>query len=420
VQRAFTVGPLRIASRALHAAIATGADEVIVAGGCFGVADHECSGVPLHQVQRYHVSKTGPPDTVGLPATNGQRVNAQLFDLGVQLDGQRRYLLAGGSDDPGADRFALTSEPATALPGGHAQPVALDGGAVLTAFAADAATRDGRAAVYAPDAAAAQPIAPAPDLSGVRLIGLEDGRVVGFGGDPDGGVLTYDPTRDAWTTARPMTRPGVMTAPALVRLADGAILVVGGAVSPRAWLYRPSLVGPAAGTITAAPVSDTARGVLTPSDPATVLRTGDQLPAWILSSPGDALTARALVGGIRTATGSVRATVHVLAGGVALIAQQTAPGVALVAELAPGAPPRLVQLADGARRTICSGAALPAFDPALAVAVRLTIGDGDAQLAVDDRDVVSCALTATTRGAWGVAALGAGARVAVDSVIVAR
>jgi len=424
VSRTFTIGPTLIAPRAFHAAISDGADDVVVAGGCFTVVGGQCSGVALHQVQRYHLDRIGDPDTAGLPVTSGARVGARLFELGVQLDGHRRYLLAGGAGDPGlADRFELVDEQATTLAGGHAQAVALDGGAVLSAFGGDAGPPDGGAAVYAPDAAEAHAIAPAPALAGVRLIDLEDGRVVGFGGDPAGGVVTYDPTRDAWRTALPASgaQPGALTAPALVRLADGSILVLGGAVSARAWVYRPSLVGPAAGAVTAAPASATAGGVLTASDPATVTRTADALPAWILGSPGDALTARALVGGPRLTTGSLRAVVHVLAGGVALIAQQTGPGQALVAELAPDQPPRLVQLEAGGPRTLCSGsAAVEAFDPGRAATVRLAVTERDARLTIDEREVLACGVIATTRGAWGVAALGAGARLAVDSVTVNR
>jgi hypothetical protein len=427
--RSFTTGPTLIAPRAFHAAIADGAG-IVVAGGCFTVEDRRCSGVQIHQVQRYHLDRIGEPDTAGLPITNGARIGGQLFDLGVQLDGHRRYLLAGGSGDDGlADRFELTDERAAILPGGHAQTAALDGGAVLTAFADDTHAADGRAAVYAPDAAEAHAIAAAPNATGVRLIALEDGRVAGFGGgsaDPPGelaGVMTYDPTHDTWRTraATAADPPTPLVAPALIRLADGSVLVLGGAVSPRAWVYRPSLVGPSSGSVTAVPASDSARGVLTAPDPATVTRTSGALPAWVLAAPGDALTARALVGGPRTVTGSVRAIVHVLDGGVALVAQQLAPGQALVAELAPGQPPRLVQLEAGAARTICSAtSALAAFDPALAATLRLAITERDARLTIDDRELLSCALASTARGAWGVAALGAGARVAVDSVTVDR
>src|SRR5262249_48083068 len=160
---------------------------------------------------------------------------------------------------------------------------------VLTGFGDDASP-DGSASVLAPDVAAARLIASAPPLQGVRLIGLEDGRVVGFGGHPMGFVVTYDPTPDQWTTQKPAStdQTGMLTAPSLVRLADGSVLVVGGAVSARAWLYRPSLIGPASGSVIAVPVSDTSRGALIAPDPASVMRVAGQLPAWLLTTQAGA------------------------------------------------------------------------------------------------------------------------------------
>jgi hypothetical protein len=299
---------------------------------------------------------------------------------------------------------------------------------VLTAFDDDAAPRDGTASVYAPGAAAAQVIPAAPPLQGARLVALEDGRVLGFGGDPglpgdpNSRVLTYDPTHGAWQLAEAASQAqtGVLTAPSLARLADGSVLVLGGAVSPRAWLYRPSLVGPASPSITIIPTSDDAGGTLTAPDPATVTRVASPA-AWRLTAPADAAMARALVGGPRMAVGSVQATVHVGGGGVALIAQQTGPGRAIVAELVPGAPPQLVRLDAGDRRVVCSGpGALAPFDPAGPVRLRLAISDHDARLTRDDAEVLACAMAATERGAWGIASLGGGAQLTVDLVTVAR
>jgi hypothetical protein len=72
-------------------------------------------------------------------------------------------------------------------------------------------------------------------------------------------------------------------------------------------------------------------------------------------------------------------------------------------------------------RPVCSRPpVLAAFDPATAVTLRLSISDHDARLSIDDREVLACDLVATDRGAWGLAALGAGAQIAVDSVTVAR
>jgi hypothetical protein len=412
--------PALIVSRSFHAAIATGDQDVLVAGGCTGPSDQNCQS--RRQTALYHLSEVGNPVLTAVLPT-GARVGGQLFDLGVQLDGRRRYLLAGGTGDLGrADRFALDDVAAEAVRGGRVQPAALDGGAVLTAFADDApaTTASGAAAVYAPDAAGAQTIAKAPDLKRVRLVALEDGRVAGFGGDPMGRVLTYDPTRDAWTAALPDSddRPGSLTSPSLARLSDGTVLVIDGAVSNQAWLYRPSLVGPASGSVTVLPAGASGRGVLTAPDPGTVTRVG---MTWLLTAPGDALTARALVGGPRTATGSLLAAVHVRMGGVALIAEQTGPGRAIVAELAPDQPPRLVRLDAGAERPLCSAASpRAAFDPAIAVTLRLSIAGRSARLSIDENEVLACDVGTTERGAWGLAALGAGAQLQVDLVTVAR
>src|SRR5262249_44779440 len=146
-----------------------------------------------------------------------------------------------------------------------------------------------------------------------------------------------------------------------------------------------------------------------------------QLPAWLLTPQDGSSMARALVGGPRTATGSVSATAQVLSGGVALIAQQTGPGRALVAELAPPDPPRLVRFAGRAQRTLCTGPGpLVAFDAATPVTLRFSIAGGNERVVLGDREVLSCSVAATDRGAWGIASLGAGARLAVDSVTVAR
>jgi len=429
--RAFTTDPALIESRAFHAALAVGDQDVVLAGGSSGVSGLSHSGLPRRQVQLYHLNKIGAPDPKALlPTTNNLRIDARLFDLGIQLDGQRRYLLAGGTGDPGlSDRFTLDPDVnTTTLPGGFVQAVALDGGAVLTAFGDDAAaSASGAVSVYAPDALAARPTTKAAADQFVRLIALEDGRVAAFGGqpmagDPMGRVQIYDPTRDAWASgSMTSSGPGPLTSPSLVRLADGTVLVLGGAVSPRAWIYRPSLVGPASGSVTVAPTSETNRGVLTAPDPGTVMRVLSPSPAWILTAPGDALTARALVGGPRMAIGSVGATVHVGAGGVALIAQQLGPGQAIVAELMPGQPPRLVQLDAGGEHQVCSQPpALLAFDPAAPVTLRLSISDHDARLSLGGGEILACGIVATDRGSWGLAALGAGAQVAVDSVTVER
>jgi hypothetical protein len=418
--RAFVTDPTLIDARAFHAAIATGDAEVLLAGGCTDVVAERCSGLPRVQTQRYQLGRLSLPDPSAILAP-GERSGARLFDLGIQLDGRRRYLLAGGSGGR-ADRFALDDTNAEVVAGGGAQAAALDGGAVLTAFGDDA-TAGGAAAVIAPGAAAAQPVAGAAPLAGARLVALENGRAMALGGDALGRVQIYDPTRDAWTTEAPASdaQTGALTAPSLTRLPDGAVLVVGGAVSPRAWLYRPPLVGPASGSVTVVPALDVAGGVLTAPDPATVTRIDDDPASWRLATRPGAAMAEALVGGPRTATGSVTATVQVASGGAALIAQDTGPGEAIVAELAPGGPPRLVHRTAGSERALCSGStALAAFDAQTPVALRLAIADGAAHVSVGGNEVLACSVDAADRGAWGVASLGDGAALAVATITVAR
>jgi hypothetical protein len=131
--------------------------------------------------------------------------------------------------------------------------------------------------------------------------------------------------------------------------------------------------------------------------------------------------ARALVGGPRMAIGSVLATVHVIAGGVALIAQQTGPGRALVAKLTPGSPPQLVRIDGGAEDVVCSGqAAVKPFSPTAPAVLRLTLTDHDVRLTREGDEPLRCDLAAGDRGAWGIASLGAGAQLTVDTITVTR
>ena len=108
--------------------------------------------------------------------------------------------------------------------------------------------------------------------------------------------------------------------------------------------------------------------------------------------------------------------------GIALIAQQTGPGRAIVGRLVPGEPARIEQLDAGTRKTLCSGSSISESD--LAAPVTLSISDGTATLSVGAMATatarVTCALPASERGAWGLAAAGAGARADIGPVTVTR
>jgi len=410
-------------ARAFHGAVASPAG-LLVAGGCQGVEALGCNATPLRSSFEYNLDGAvvdGGPNL----ALDAIAEGAQLFDTGGV------FVLAGGFGTPGeAHRFEFADRDAVKLVGVAAQPVMLDGGAVLTAFAADGAAAAGPVAVITPTGGVAA-VGGGPLLSGARLVAFEDGTALAIGGDPTvvegvAQVAHYDPTRDAWDQRLPTgtasdqggalgaagDQPGPLDAPALVRLADGSVLVVGGEAAPsvNVWVFRPSLVGPTSGAVTVVPTSDTNPGALTASDPTTVTRGAD----WVLESRDDTLAARALVGGPRMRRGSIKVTVNVQAGGFALIAQQVAPGRALVAHLVPGEAARLEQLDDG---TVCTGK-LVTFPPGPVTATLVV--DGGVTVRIGDAVVLACDHVAAETGAWGVAASPAGARIAVATVAVAR
>ncbi|MDX2091700.1 MAG: hypothetical protein SFX73_27820, partial [Kofleriaceae bacterium] len=413
-QRTFSESVL-IEGRAFHTAIPVGDHQLLLAGGCRDSADGACSGLVRNSSQVYDVEALDEEPVDG-PVLRGRRIGASIFDIGHQANGERAYVIAGGappdgaSDPSAADRISPGDLGTVELTGTYAHAAALDGGAVLTV--------DGtQASIIAPTAAAARSIAPTPGFTPeVRLIGLEDGHVLAVGGTSNGDLGLYDPTTDRWQLAAPSAGSDLVSSLAgasMIRLADGSVLVVGGAeATATAWIYRPPLLGPTSGNVTVLPNSP-AQSVLTPADPATVTRGTD----WVLAA-SEGLS-RALVGGPRMATGSVTATVRVLEGGVALLAQDQGPGRGLVAELVPGLPARLVRLANNAATTLCTGREVPAVDPAVAVTVRLDVG-ATMRLSFGASELLACDADGNEAGAWGVGALGPGARVAVGTVTLAR
>ncbi|NVB77990.1 MAG: hypothetical protein HOV81_06300 [Kofleriaceae bacterium] len=416
--RAFVDTPTVFDHRAFHAAIAPDAKHLFLIGGCADVVGGACNGPNLRTGFTYDLADLAKRDLGPVLPDTASRIGAHMLDLGIQRDGVRRFLLAG--DTGQADRFALADSATETLTGLPAQTALLDGGAVLAAFEPDGTTQTGGAGVLAPDGTALAPIAPAPKLDGARLVSLEDGSVLAIGGDPLGNVARYLPTTNTWSTIQPAgDLPGQLDAPITVRLADGNVLVLGGRTpSDHAWIYRPSLVGARTGSIFALPDGST-EGVLTAPDPATLSRTGGR---FVLTATTDDLSARALVGGPRMATGSITAIARVIAGGVALIARQTGPGEMLVGRLVPGEPARIDRVLGGTTTTLCSGTQVDAGE--LTQQVALTISGDSATLTVGPAEAsttkVSCTVGAGERGAWGLAAAGTGAQVDVGPVTVAR
>ena len=425
------LGPYSIAPRLFHAAIAVGASELLVVGGC-NSSSGQCDGAstPLRSSLAYTYSRKStsegdpgePVGQVSLPVT-GTSFGDQLFDLGIETDGTRRFVLAGGFGDSGfAERIPFaTSGNATRVAGLRSQVAALDGGALLSAFDRDGSVQTGSASVLPPDSDMVVLLGLAPTLDRARLTSLEDGSVIAIGGDSMGRIARYDPTTTTWVTRAPAGDvPVVVDAPVLTRLADGTVLVLGGASSGRAaWLYRPSLVGPQSGSVTALPLGS-ADGVLTAPNPAMVAPIG----RFTLHAVDDSLAARALVGGPRMITGSVQAAVRIAAGGVALIGQQLGSGRALVGELVPGAPARIARRDAGTTTPACTGQLVGVLDPLVTHAIGMSVTGHSASLSLDGMVVATCDLAtdpdATDRGSWGIAAAGANAEVEVVTITVAR
>jgi hypothetical protein len=409
-----------IESRAFHAALATDGNELLLLGGCSAIEMGGCAATGVFRLgsKLYEASDV---DTVRelAPSTTlrAGRIGAKVFDIGPQLDGKRSFVIAGGlpprSGPPdAADVFAVGASDAVAISGSFFAAAALDGGAVLTAFAPDGDPANGTAAVF-PPSADARPIARAPDLVGARLVSLENGRVVAIGGDAGGDITRYDPTIDAWE--RVDAEGPVVTAPVTHRLDDGSVLVLGGdAISNRAFVYRPPLLGATSGSVNVTPIGPARANVLTPSDPTAVTRGVD----WLLAS-GAAPFARALVGGPRMATGTMTIRAKVKAGTVGLVAQQTGPGRAIVVELDPAAPSRVTLFDGGTQTTLCTGDIAGAFDRDTSVTLTLEVSGNTVRARRDAAELVTCEV-AGVAGAWGVAAIGPGAEVAIETVSLVR
>ncbi len=406
--------PKLLDARTFQGALAPAADRLFVSGGCSEVMAGACSGSPVDTAFTFHL----PDPTIrdpgpALPA-GAQRVGATVFDVGIASDGVHRYELAGGTGDAGAvDRFALSDTTTTTLGGLAAQVVALDGGVLLSAFAPDGMPPSGTASQLAPEGSAAAPIAQTSPHAGARLVALEDGSALAVGGDPSGALARYVPTVNAWASIAPSdaangVAPGVLATPALIRLADGSVLVIAGA---GAWLYRPSLVGESSGLVEVMP-DGTTPGVLIPLDAATASHPADQL---VLAGP-------AIVGGFRATEAKVNALVQITGDHVQLIAQSLGPGRALIGDLQSGAPARVLRLDGGASRVLCSGQVVPALDGSSA-SIGLEVSGHTAVLSLATTPLATCDLSndgdAADRGAWGISAQD-GAQVQITTLTVQR
>ncbi|HET9989061.1 MAG TPA: hypothetical protein VFQ65_11075 [Kofleriaceae bacterium] len=427
---AFT-NPVFVEARNEQAMFGLDATHLLVTGGCQYGSTLDCAGdaTVRRSTLEYELDAQGAlvGNGVAKPAlpASSVRFGGTLFDIGVTADGKRRLTLAGAVSDPSSADQIPFSEPdddgiVTVAQHLFSQVSQLDGGALLTAFDPDGTAMPGDAASIVPaEGGDGIDVARAPKITGARLITLEDGTAVAIGGDA--GISRYEPTTNTWMPLAPAADqvaswPGAITAPSLIRLADGTVLVLGGgtAATPTAsaWLYRPSLVGPRIGTVTA--FANASGAVLTPTSPATVTHGPNQLT---LTAPDDNLTARVLVGGPRLAVGTLDASLANVTAGVALIAQQTGPSRALAARLVIGEAAQIVRYSGSTRTTLCSGATVTAGD---FTALHLVVTGDSVTVAAGMVTKVSCDFTkdpiAPEAGAWGIAAIANGS---LDVVTVA-
>jgi hypothetical protein len=410
--------PSFVTVRDQHAAIGIDASHMLVTGGCTPLATTcDMAADVLRSTLLYEIGSDGKTvgDPVAQPAlpASSIRFGGHLFDVGVTSDGKRRLIVAGATSDPSTADALPFSTPdntssVTTVQHLFSQVTELDGGALLSAFDPDGMMMPtGPASITPPEASGGSgngvDVALAPAITGARLITTEDGSAVAIGGQD--GISRYNPTTNTWSQLPnddPANWPGALTGPSLIRLGDGSVLVLPGAEpSNHAWLFRPSIVGPNVGEVTARP--DGTEGVLTTPTPATATRTPGTLT---LTDPDDTITARALVGGPRRAYGKLTASVMVSGGGVALIAQQTGPARALVARLVPGEAAR-IERHDGTNITVvCTGAMVEPGE--LAASLELSVTAGAITASIGQVAKVSCDPAqdpiAPESGAWGIAA----------------
>lgn len=427
--------PALISRRIEHSAFALDERHVLLTGGCLTAGTTcDAGATPLRSSLEYEIDASGRIIGDGrarpaLPATS-THYRSRAVDGGVGADGLRRFVLAGSTAGATtADRILLDQQGGAVVTvhATHAQVAALDGGAVLTAFDPDGtAPASGAASIIPAQAGDAVSAAIAPAIDGARLVTAEDGSVFAIGGDA--AIARYIPTTNTWIATMPDgDAPNAVTAPSLIRLDDGTVLVVGGTLggiaSTDAWLFRPSLVGPTAGQVVAFP--DGSGAIVTTPNPQTAQRSGGRLTLMAPSGSVGDITALAMVGGPRLATGTITANVRVTsAGGVALVAQQTAAARALVAHLVAGQPARIERRSGATTVVLCTGSTITTDDLALPLQLvvtedRVTASVGNAPTTAK----VSCDLPSdiapAERGSWGIAATDGGV-VEIAAITVSR
>jgi hypothetical protein len=209
---------------------------------------------------------------------------------------------------------------------------------------------------------------------------------------------------------------------AVIRLADGSVLIAGGqragAPSAGVWRLRPRLLGPYGAAASVVPGDVGSDPPLTPLDPARVATA----PRWQLTAG-----AWAIAGGMIGDDLRLEWTGELPAEGAALLFGFVDAGHQQRAELVPGQPVTIVTVDGGEARVRCQGEPAPAAGPIIA---RVEPTADGVQVVAGGRTLVRCPGAGQSAGAQaaaggppigrvGVGALGAGA-VTIETLAVTR
>jgi hypothetical protein len=404
---------------------------VAIAGGCRVLpADHDRACAPGETLARVLVldvdenTVTDLPDLL-VPRAHG---NASVQMLG----GAPVIAVAGGVDAAGAPIGSVELVPLTGTVETIASPIGvgapLDAGGVLVGFAPPGAPPDDLAGIAVPGVAITRAAGAPPARADAVLVALEDGTVAALGGVDAGGAaappLLFRPLQRGWREV-PAAAPPVLREHAVARLADGSVLIVGGTDaggtvdSAAAWRFRPSLIGPytATASITPAVASDVLQ--LSVLDPELAAQEGS---FYRLTSQAGADNL-ALVSGPRLREGVLTASLQIVdTGGFTLIARATSPIDRIEVVVMPTTEARVDRIAGGTRSAICTGGLIPILAGTAGVAITLTI-DGDVlalQRDGEGPDIERCDVGSGAPGLWGIAAVGDGTQIDLDTITVQR
>lgn len=427
--------PIVLEPRFFHGAVATGADGIVVVGGCRGAINEACNGVAARPTFQLAVDSDAQEFLTSLDRDHV--APTVLLDPGLAADlspgslGRgAAALVIGASTVQGVpmqvtDRLDLASGAVAVIPGTYAVAATLDSGAVLTGFAPGSLAADGAASMIS-TALTARVIADGPKLRGATLTLLEDGTALALGENEVGApaAALFRPTQQRWQA---LTLPPELTALGrhrAVRLDDGSVLIVGAgtasAPAAAAWRLRPSLVGPFSASVISVPAQESS-AELTASDPTAVDRDLGS-GRYELRGVREGLGSWVLVGGPRLVDGAISAVVRPTMlgadGGVALVSHFESPASLVVTRLVPGQPITVQRHLGAQTSELCRGGSAPSLPGTTTVV--LAVRAGALVVQIGDTTVLSCTVGELARGAWGIGAVGATSRLVIDTLTVER